>query len=163
MWAGESGFWWIYEIRLTWSVVFGPITGRPTHVYRRNEWIRVTAFQCMPARPKRIRIIEITIANPISQNRKKQKSSGFQPVAAGLMRCQLIVMRLLWNPILKVVKFFFELIRKNCWELDFHIWYTVSLSYFQHAKKRIFHDFYDFFGSIFVGTLILLSHFSTTG
>ena len=27
----------------------------------------------MPARLKRIRIIEITIANPISQNRKQQK------------------------------------------------------------------------------------------
>ena len=62
------------EIPLTWGVFFGPTTGRPHNVYRRNERIGVSAFQRISARPKRIRISEVTIVNPTPQNQKNGNS-----------------------------------------------------------------------------------------
>ena len=74
------------EIRPTWGVFFGPIVVRPPNIYRRNERIRISAFQRMSARPKRIRIDEVKIVYMIAQNQKKLKScqwwrlSSIQPL-----------------------------------------------------------------------------------
>ena len=60
------------EIRPTWGVFFRPIVVRPPNIYRRNERIRISAFQRMSARPKRIRIVEVTIGTAISKIRKNK-------------------------------------------------------------------------------------------
>ena len=60
------------QIRPTWGVFFGPIVVRPPNIYRRNERIRISAFQRMSARPKRIRISQVTAVNPTPQKHKNE-------------------------------------------------------------------------------------------
>ena len=53
------------QIQPTWGAFFRPTVGRAPIISSINERIRISAFQCMPARPKRIRIVEVTIGNAI--------------------------------------------------------------------------------------------------
>ena len=78
----KVGFCEFSQIRPTWGVFFRPTVGRAPIISSINERIRILPFQRMSARPKRIRIDEVTIVYMIAQNQKKLK---ILPVVAALI------------------------------------------------------------------------------